>query len=134
MNVYELTVSLRVSHPTMSCDELSSNIGLTPEFSNNVGEERKNPKGVKLGGHYCKTYCCFSLEEKISGSIEDYVQKWCLHFNDQKDFFQQVKKSGGRSEFFIGIFLSGNSGFTFTAEDFSSLSSLGLDMAFDLYD
>lgn len=43
-------ISLRITHPSIRSVEITSQLGLEPDFSYTVGDRRLTPKGNELGG------------------------------------------------------------------------------------
>lgn len=133
MNPYSFSLSFRVRHSSLKCEEIASVIGLEPKFIQNVGEDRKTPKGKNLSGKYIETYCSFELEPKTHGILEDALRKWCEYLSAHIDFLKGIRASGGKAEFFAGVFLSGNSGIELEPADLASAASIGVSLSLDLY-
>ncbi|SEA75069.1 hypothetical protein SAMN05216411_1274 [Nitrosospira multiformis] len=50
-----------------------------------------------------------------------------------KEIFRRIREDGGRAEFFIGWFSSGNTGDTFSHDLLRKMGELKIDLALDVY-
>lgn len=127
------SVSLRITHPAYSHQEIIASLGMTPEVAHTVGAPRMTPKGRPLEGAYKETYCSFILLEKQAGYFADGVRELFPLLNSHKGFLHQLRDAGGRAELYVGVFVEEPSGFIFSVEDMSALVDLRLDVALEHY-
>jgi len=127
------TVSLRIWHPTYSSQTIAQAIGLQPKFSQSVGELRTNPAGKSLEGASKETYCSFPLKEKTPGYFIDGISDLLPGLIGSKNYFQELKVSGGRLELFIGVFADESSGFTLDTDGMLALAALNLALSVEFY-
>lgn len=133
MNSFKYDISLRVWHPTLDPDYLSQYLGLTASRKWKAGERRMTPKGDILKGTYEETYCVFSMEHTSSDELVDVVEKMTEKLSVYKTFICDISKSGGKVEYFIGWYSSGNSGQEFSARLIKDLADLDIGLSFDFY-
>jgi len=117
----------------MSGRQLVERIGLKPTFIHNVGEQRRTPKDTPLEGQYRQSYCSFELAEASGFSFVDSIQKWNKHFAAKSENLSMIRQTGGTLEYFVGLFLDRNGGFTLEPKDLRQMADLGIRMAFDIY-
>jgi hypothetical protein len=130
----DFRVSLRVFHPTMAADDIAAELRLQPKFSHSVGRPRVNPKGMRLEGQYDRTYVSFSLEQQTASTLEETLERAVdgpLAHAD--DFITKVVSSGGRIEFFIGLFCEGNSGIVLEPSLLKRIAAKKLTLSFDIH-
>ena len=106
-----------------------------------VGAPRATPKGDPLIGTYDQSYW-------TSGSIRQGEWKPDAHepdtlvnaikellrlFAEHKQFFKEIRSSGGSVEFFVGWFLGGDTGGVFKHDLLREMAGLGIDLSLDIY-
>jgi hypothetical protein len=127
------SIALRVWHPTLPATEIVSRIALPVQFMNSVGEQRRTPKGQLLEGVYPQTYCCFQLKKKAASPLDEDLTPWCTFLEQHLLFMQDLVRSGGRTEFRVGIFLDGDRGFEFGNPLIQRIYALGLGLSIEMY-
>jgi hypothetical protein len=133
MHAFKYDVSLRFFSPIIAPSEICKQLGLDPEWQNTIGEPRTTPKGVPLGGVYKNSYCCFSFNQQEDEELSDMLNRIVDDLIQHKDLFSRIRDNGGRSEFFVGWYSSGNTGDTFSYELLNKISALQIDLALDVY-
>jgi hypothetical protein len=126
-------ISLRLWHPTLSAAAIISEFDLKIRFSNSVNEHRKTPTGIPLDGVYKETYCCFQWKEKRLGRLDRDMISGCEYLEKHLVFLQEFLRTGGRLEFYVGIFLQGDSGFEIDNALFRRMQALGLGLSVEMY-
>ena len=109
-------ISLRITHPTMDPEDISTQLGLRACVSQKVGSRRTTPAGTLLSGTRDATFCVFELEVSTAmrGDLESALNMWTKKLFASKSFFQNIRSTGGTSEYFIGVFMEkGNTGVVF---------------------
>ena len=141
MNPYTYTISFRLKHPTASLrDEyrvLSALSGIVPGRLMSAGEPRTDPTGAKIGGVYQYSHCSFSFSKKWKNSSDERlpdalgkaIDKLCPH----KSLLDQIRKSDGLLDFFIGLGIDANAGITLDVELLKKLAALEIELGFDIY-
>jgi hypothetical protein len=128
-------VSLRICHPSMDPDRISSIMGMTPRFSWKAGDRRKSRRGTDLPGARKETYWCAELCEfsspprKFAAELDKVLDKLQGH----RDFLLEVRKQGGRCEFFIGWFCAPMDGGLLPHTTLAGMADLGIDLALNIY-
>lgn len=138
MNPYEYKVSLRITHPTMDPHIITGTLGKEPFRSWQAGSPRKTPKGDPLEGVYKETYWSARLtkNESISSEevpLESFLLEETNLFKNHSSFLGNIKDSGGKIEYFIGVFGNSNMGCEFNTELLTSINNLGIELSLDIY-
>ncbi|EGM79577.1 hypothetical protein Rhein_0035 [Rheinheimera sp. A13L] len=133
MNESEYTISLRIEHPSLTCNEITETIGLYPKFSYSVGEPRRTPRGDTLEGFYKETYCCFDVIPTKTGDFTDDIEQIVTQLSGLTSYFANLTAEGGRVEIFVGIFSDETVGFTLTTKDMIALANLSLELSVEIY-
>ena len=138
MHPYEFTVSLRIYHPNIDPDSITSKLGKTPKFAWRAGEPAITPKGQELEGSRKTSYRCAELsggEPLYSGDIE--IERFVLdslsELSEFENFFSEILTSGGKVECFVGLFGDRNLGILLDSNLIAELSELGVELALDYY-
>jgi hypothetical protein len=96
-------------------------------------EKRKTPKGQFLKGHYETSYWSYILKSRSGTSLVDALQTFSASLVPYRDFFTEIRSTGGTCEFFIGWFSGANSGEVFDYQLLNTLAYLQIDLSFDIY-
>jgi uncharacterized protein DUF4279 len=127
---YTYTVSLRIWHPRMTADEISSALSLTPRVARAAGSLRS---ARQAGALEQSTYWTTALEHDPSLELAPFLEIITVRLQEQASFFETLRASHGRAELFVGWFLNGNTGEVLPSALLRSMAELGLDLALDLY-
>ena len=138
MYPYKYCVALRIWHPTINPDSITQKMGLQPEFKCAVGEPRSTPKGETLKGINKETYWTANLHKgKNLGSreiaLEDYLTDQVSKLKKSEGYFRHIRKTGGRIEFFVGLFCNKNMGAELPSSLLAGMGKLGIDLSLDIY-
>lgn len=134
MHKVKHSVSLRFFSQTADLDDVCSRLGLTPKWLQKIGEPRISPKGLPLGGSYDRSYCSVKLEIHETDDVHQTLERAVLNLIHHKDVLHDVRRGGGRVEFFVGWHSVGNTGDTFDFDLLTKIGVLGIDLALDVYD
>ncbi len=133
MHEFTYAVSLRFFSKTVDLGDVCLQLNLNPKWLYKMGEPRVSPKGTLLGGVYDCSYCSVSLEPHESEELHETLERVAVGLMQYKNVFQAIRRDGGRAEFFIGWYSTGNTGDTFDSELLKNLGELEIDLAFDVY-
>ncbi|MCE7915608.1 MAG: DUF4279 domain-containing protein [Nitrosomonas sp. PRO4] len=133
MHEFPFKVSLRIFSKTVDPTEICNQLDLEPEWIQTVGEPRINPKGIVLGGVYENSYCSFLINLKNHEELHETLDRVVDNLLQHESLFCRIRDDGGRIEFFIGWFSTGNTGDTFSSILLKKLGMLQIDLALDVY-
>ena len=111
---------------------------IEPKWSWRAGEPRVTPKGEKLKGVYAETYWASSLHEEKSlrsrkVPIEDFLINQVQLLQESSAFLKTLRDTGGRAEFFIGLYSGKNIGLELPSSLLGSMAELGINLSLDIY-
>jgi hypothetical protein len=112
--------------------KISKKLRLNPTCSWLSGSQRKTPKGRQLGGVNDFSYCLFTLERTENEMIES-LRSFLNKLEEHKRFLAFVSKSGGRSEIYLSLFVTKNSGDVFDWSMLAKFGELHISLALDVY-
>ncbi|WP_300159643.1 hypothetical protein [Solidesulfovibrio sp.] len=133
MENYNYTISLRIRHPYYDPDYISASLGFEPEYKWKANSKRMAPDGQPLQGTYEETYCSFDLKPQDDVSLVDFIAKSNKILSRCEQFFQELRFTGGKVEYFIGMFFAGDAGEIFDINLMKGLVELGIDIAVCFY-
>lgn len=133
MHKFKFSISLRIFSESLDPFYISEIIHLKPKWIRKKGEQRKTPKGKILNGFYEFSYCSFELVVDNEFELSEEINRHANSLSVYRDIFEMIRADGGRIEFFIGWFSSGNTGDLFKFDLLDKLSQLKIDLAFDIY-
>lgn len=133
MKTLDFVVSLRTFSIDVGADEICATLALKPRWVHRLGEPRTNPAGLALGGVYKRSYCLFPITREANEDLADLLERMSEELLKYQDLFLRIRAGGGRSEFFIGWYSTGNTGGTFGSSLLRRLGDLGIDLALDVY-
>ncbi|MDR3157488.1 MAG: DUF4279 domain-containing protein [Zoogloeaceae bacterium] len=137
MHPFCFSVSLRTfsksPDPTVAPTEIAAKLEMNPEYIHKMGERRTTPDGMFLEGIYDENYCTFSLDRKGEEELNEMLARIIIELLPHKNLFHRIRSEGGRAEFFIGWFSTGNTGDTLGHDMLKKMGDLGIDLALDVY-
>jgi hypothetical protein len=133
MYSYKYDVSLRISHPKMEPDEICKKLSLEAKFMWEAGTQAKTPTGRSLNFTRKDTYCSFKLEHPPEKELVDFLKSCNEKFYIHKEYFEHIRSTGGRIEYFIGYYCDKNCGVIFDIDLLESLVKLKIDLSLDFY-
>ena len=121
---YTFTVSLRIWHPRLSADEISTALSLTPRVAR-VRLQDRAPHDL--------TFWTAVLDHDPTVEVAPFLETVTLRLQKHASFFETLQASNGRAELFVGWFLNGNTGDVLPHALLRAMAALGLDLALDVY-
>jgi hypothetical protein len=120
MEIFRFAMSLRLSHPTITPDEITSELGIKP----------RHVRSKSRGGFY---WC----SEQESGEDEEFItviDKFLDLLTPHGAFLRSYKSTGGTIELFVGWFpFQRSGGATLLADCLAEMGALGVDLSLDVY-
>jgi len=125
-------VSLRLRHPTMDPDEISSSLDLKPRITWRSGEQRRTSTGLVLEGSYDQSYWVGSLPvDSSQQSLIDTLELYLRNLESRAEFMRAFHDTGGNAEFFVGWY--GTGGATFAWDLLERCAFLRIELGMDVY-
>lgn len=137
MSTYEFTMSLRVRHPTIDPIRITEALGIEPQHSWEVGEQRSDPTGRPLDGAHRDSYWMSSLIEDppLSGgefSVETLLDQALARFRRSQAFFDELRAGGGAAELDVILFAREPFRLDLSIDSLAALHRLGLTVTLDV--
>jgi hypothetical protein len=117
----------------MDVEQICDRLGMEPKRKWTAGKKRETPKGSPLIGVNSSTYCSFQLEHPAGVQLADFLDVYSDKLYRHKDFFEELRSTGGSLEYFIGWYSDRNSGQVFNLGLLSKLVALGIELSIDFY-
>jgi hypothetical protein len=130
---FRYDMSLRITHPTMSPQQIFDRLGLQAQRMWEAGQDRVTPTGTPLSGAYKETYCTFDLARSREDELERFIKHSNKNLQRHKRFLRQISSTGGSVEYFVGMYLEKNHGVVFSPELLHELATLQIALSLDLY-
>jgi hypothetical protein len=126
-------ISLRITHPSMDPEDISTQLHLKASIKRKVGLRRTTPAGTLLAGTNDATFCVFELDAKTRGHLDTSLNALTKKLFRLKPFLQKIRSTGGSIEYFIGLFVKKNTGIMLGKSLMTQLVDLGIDLSLDIY-
>ena len=134
-NSSRFRISLHVTHPEISADQICSNILLPVRYKRSFGEKKRTRSGRELGGEYLKTDVSFDISGGVLYSdkvnISDCVKNAASKL--PKHFLNDISKTEGEAFFLFGIYSEDNMLACFSSDLLLFLGTMSLGLKFDFY-
>src|SRR5262249_49410680 len=115
-------------------EKLTAISGIIAGRNTNLNEQRTSPDGKELEGKYDESYCTVSFSNEWSSSdARDLESSLSEAIESIGPALPQIKSSGSRAEFFIGLAVESNSGLTLDTNLLQKLADEKIELSFDLY-
>ena len=129
----QFKASLRIRHPSLGPDEISSRLGLTPHVSWKKGETRRTPAGSQLSGQNSDNYWCYKLPADEGSGLNEFLQSVAKTLSPNEDFLIRISDEGGTSEIYLGIDASNNAGDGIDWPTLHDLSRLRIKLSVEVF-
>lgn len=133
MNTFRYRVSLRIIHPNIDPAVITQALGLQPKRTWTRGQPRQTPTGQPLEGIYRDSYWYHAYDTPDDEQCAAFIHSAAMALQQHGDFFHRLRSEGADTQFFVGLFSSGNFGETFEHDLLGILSDLKIDLGFDIY-
>ena len=127
MNDGKIFLSVRFWHPFLKVDEIISQIGRRPVTSQNVGEKFISPKGRIIDRLNKESYVVYDFPI-TSCDLVNAIRIANDFLFEIFDFVNNLKKTGGRSDYYLSIGIKDRFAFEFLPELFKDCFDLGITL------
>jgi hypothetical protein len=108
-------------------------LGLVPAPIWKKGDERKTPKGRKLGGTRDSSYCSIALGETSRQPLREKIAAALSLFRPHRELLRELSSTGGEVSFFVGWFLDENTRDYFDWQILGEMADLRIGLDLDVY-
>lgn len=134
MNRPKVSVALRVFHPDIAPERVSSALGISPQHAWKAGEPRKTPKGEPLPGVYPSSYWSFRRDVKEDAALDEFLASWLRELGPHASLLQGISSSGGRVEFYVTWKYGATPRDTFSRGLLLAMADLGIDLSLEAFE
>lgn len=127
----KILVSLRFRHPSISASELIKRVGLKPAVAHEKGT-RRSTVGGKVRTNP-QAYCSFPIRVASLKFPSRALEKGIAILERDETYWNAFLSSGGSMDFFIGIFVDSNIGWTISNDLLASMAKWKIDLGLDIY-
>ena len=124
---YSVRLSLRVRHPSISPEAISTGFKLAPTTQWQVGSE------VSGGRTKDSTYWIASLDIPSDDGLYESLKFAAGRLRTQEAFVAELVRTGGSCELFVGMFLDRDSGDALPWDLLRSLGDMRIDLSLNIY-
>lgn len=98
-----LSLSIRIRHPSIAPELVSSRMKVKPTASHAVGSPRKTPSGKLLGGNYAETHWVFRLVDRDDTELGKAIELANEWLTIRTEHVEAIVNSGGAVELYITV-------------------------------
>ena len=125
--------SLSIHHPSITIDDISRELGLTPLRAHNAGDPRHAPKGTSIPGNYPASFWNVKLSTRDGENLVAFLADFVATFSPHADFLRKIVHSDGRISCFVGVYAPRSCDHEFGWKLLGDLSALCVDLRIDFY-
>ena len=138
MQNFSFVVALRIWHPSIDPELISTTLSLVPRHQSRVGEPRVTSKGRLLGGTYAESHWStdpFDHGEYLSqeDQVEDILLDVLEVLAPNREFLCALRDQGARMHLQVSTHSNRNYALVFPPELLFHCSELGLSLVHDAY-
>jgi Domain of unknown function (DUF4279) len=138
MSEYEVTVSLRIRHPTIDPATITGRLGVEPQHTWSAGQPRCDPGGAELGGAYRDSYWMGRLmaEPQLSSdgvSVEAAILRILNNLRRAQSFLAQLNAEGGVAELLVSLYAREDFRLDLPSDSLTLLGRLHLTVVLDVH-
>jgi hypothetical protein len=127
----DFTVMLRIRHPSIDPDEITSKLGLEPQHSWKAGETRRTAQGTPLEGAYRESFWTgefHELETGLKGVVETEAALMAavVQLRRSQAFLSKLQAEGGTVELSVEVIGSREFALTLSPQLLSLLARAGV--------
>jgi hypothetical protein len=120
-------------HPTQDLSGVCDALGLQPKIIWKKGDERRAPKGQKLDGIRKNSRCLIDFGPTSTESLAKQLEAALVLLRPHQILLQELSSSGGKFNFFVGLFCGENTVEVLDTKLMETMVSLRIDLILDIY-
>ena len=137
MSDYEFMMSLRIRHPDIDPAVITRALGIEPQHTWSVGDQRRDSMGADLVGAHRESYWMgrLMMQPELARDrvdVESEILRTIGTLRRSFDFLERLKNEGGSAELHITLYAREDFRLEFLAESLSLLGRMGLSIALDV--
>jgi hypothetical protein len=133
MRQQRVQLSLHIRHPTRDLSKVCSGLGLKPKHIWKKGDERRTPKGNKIGGLRDASYCSIDLSPVSRKSLVEQIEANVEMLKRHRSTLRKLSSTGGVISFYIGWFCDEHTGEALSTQLLGAMSDLRIALELNIY-
>ena len=133
MNKESLSMSVRLRHPSMPPDVITSSMGVEPVAAHPVGGQRISPSGRELGGQYAETYWAYKIGDRADSDLGDAIAAANAWMQHRSAFVTDFVRSGGAVEYYVSVTCKGRLATELTQSVLAQCVQLGAKLSLEVF-
>jgi hypothetical protein len=125
-------LSVRFWHPALHAEEITKNIKGIPCVAHTAGEHFITPSGKVMDKINKETYVVYDFKDDLDNYLEDAIETANAFLNDNIEYYNDFKESGGRCEYYITIVSEKCFSFVLEPEIINNCAKLGVKIWVEL--
>jgi Domain of unknown function (DUF4279) len=133
MKRQRIKLSLRIKHPTRDLSSVCQTLGLRPVNIWKAGEERRTPKGNKIGGIREDSRCSIEFEHSQRDPLPKQIEAALMLLQPHRAMLRRLSTTGGAISFYVGWFFDESDGEAFSSELLRTMADLRIALELNIY-
>jgi len=133
MTRQQVKISLHIRHPTRDLSRVCRALRLEPKHIWKKGDERRTPKGNKIGGLREDSYCSIELGPTSRESISKKVEAALTLLEPHRALLRKLSSTGGTVSFFVGWFCESDTGERLSAQVVERMARFRIALDLNVY-
>jgi len=126
-------LSLHIEHPNRDLSGICAVLGLKPTHIWKKGDERKTPKGTKIGGTRTNSYCSIELGRLSRNPLPKQIEAILASLKPHRAILRKLSSTGGLVSFYVGWFCDENTGERFGWQILDAMTDLRIALDLNIY-
>jgi hypothetical protein len=132
METQRIFLTVRLWHPSFKADEITSKIKYKSTSIQNAGEKFKTPIGRETEIINKETFVVYDFPTN-NDDLSEAIKKANSFLFDNFAFFNELKRTGGRCDYYITLRAEKKYTFIISPEVFNDCSKLGVDLGVEIF-
>jgi hypothetical protein len=133
MKRQQTKLSLHIKHPTRDLSRVCSALGFEPTHIWKKGDERRTPKGNKIGGLRENSYCSIELGPTSREPLPKQIESALARLQSHRTLLRRLSSTGGTISFYVGWFCDEDAGETLSAQILESMARYRIALELNIY-
>ena len=126
-------LSLHIKHPTRDLSSVCATFGLRPTHLWKAGDERRTPKGNKIGGLRTESYCSIHFGPTTRQPLSKQLEAALGMLKPHRRILRRLSSTGGSISFFVGWFFKEHAGESFSRQILDEMADLRIVLELNIY-
>lgn len=126
-------LSLHITHPTRDLSAVCDAFGRRPIRLWKAGDERRTPKGTKIGGIRSESACAFDFGPATRRPLAKQIEAALLLLKPHRRMLRSLSSTGGRISLFVGWFCDEYTGESFSHNVLEKMADLRISLDLNIY-